>query len=274
MRSIAALHGFRRRALRLRTRIGFSLAAQIAALAGVLAIVVSFAAFAGVTEDVTQHNGLATRDGSNLHYFLVDRHSAIVQLARRFTEAGAVPVLMLVAIATAWLLWRRGTRLALVLAPLTALVIAAITVGVTKHIVNRMRPPAALHLVSERDASFPSGHATDATAVYLTIALIGAVFVLRRPLARVLAVGGAAGLAAVIGASRLVLGVHWPTDVLAGWALGTTVAIAVTLTMSVLGGMTLPSSDRSQGPIRRGSTRVVTWLLLERSSDRARLRAA
>ena len=88
-------------------------------------------------------------------------------------------------------------------------------------------------MVDESDASFPSGHATNMTAILVTLALVIAVYVLRRPLARVLIVTAAFLLSSAVGVSRLVLGVHWPTDIVAGWALGTSVALAVTLAVSV-----------------------------------------
>ena len=59
-------------------------------------------------------------------------------------------------------------------------------------------------------------------------------FVFRRPIAGVLVVASAGLIAGAIGTSRLVLGVHWPSDVLAGWALGFSVALAVTLGASLL----------------------------------------
>ena len=98
--------------------------------------------------------------------------------------------------------------------------------------------------MSETEPSFPSGHATDSTAFYLALALILALFVLRRPLARVLAVAAGLAVPFSVGLSRLVLGVHWPSDVLAGWALGTTAALVVVMSVSLLCRLT-PPDDKS-----------------------------
>jgi undecaprenyl-diphosphatase len=107
-----------------------------------------------------------------------------------------------------------------------------------------------LHLIAESDPSFPSGHATEATAVFVTLALVVAVFVLRRPIVRAATVLGAGLLSVAIGVSRLVLGVHWPSDVLAGWALGAGTALAVTLVASLIAHVA-PARPESSRPIAR-----------------------
>jgi len=128
---------------------------------------------------------------------------------------------------------------------------AGVAAAIGKSLVGRSRPPIGLRLVNETEPSFPSGHTTDATALYLALALVVAVVVFRRPLARILVVTGAGLLAGMIGLSRLELGVHWPTDVMAGWTLGTTIALAVTITAA--GASNLAPGDRRSGtaPILR-----------------------
>jgi membrane-associated phospholipid phosphatase len=166
------------------------------------------------------------------------------------------------------LLWRRGTCAAISLAPTMAFGVAAAAVVIVKSTVGRTRPPVSLHLVSESDASFPSGHATDSAAVFVTIALVLALFVLRRPIARVLSVAGAGLLTGAIGASRLLLGVHWPTDVLAGWALGVSIAIAVTMSATLLARVTPPTPGEPGGFIRRLSADLTRLLAAERRPGR------
>ncbi len=91
-----------------------------------------------------------------------------------------------------------------------------------KFIVHRPRPELVPHLAQVTTLSFPSGHAMLSAAVYLTLALmIGD----RVPWLRRGCVACATALVMAIGASRVYLGVHWPSDVLAGWCFGTVLAL-------------------------------------------------
>lgn len=77
-------------------------------------------------------------------------------------------------------------------------------------------------------ASFPSGHATISAVVYLTLGALLAEMAERRS-QQVLYLGSAIFLAVIVGLSRVYLGVHYPTDVLAGWSIGAGWALAWTL---------------------------------------------
>ena len=225
------------RALGWRTSTWLALTAAFVATAG------AAAALAVTTEDVTQHNGLSTSDPSHLRFFIDHRSELLVDLAKLVTELGAAPLLAVLALATAFVLWWRGARVIVSVAPMIALGLAGVAASVAKQLVGRSRPPMALRLVSETEPSFPSGHATDSAAFYVALGLIVAVFVLRRPLSRVLAVAGGFVIAGCIGLSRLILGVHWPSDVVAGWALGTTTALVVVLATTGLSRVTPPSNE-------------------------------
>jgi undecaprenyl-diphosphatase len=86
-----------------------------------------------------------------------------------------------------------------------------------KRVVDRARPDL-LNLTGFSGTSFPSGHATAAAATFMAIALVlgrG-----RRSKTRAVLVGVAVGIAAAVAATRVLLGVHWFTDVLAGLLLG------------------------------------------------------
>jgi undecaprenyl-diphosphatase len=210
---------------------------------GATALAGSVGVLAVATEDVTQHNGLSTSDAAHLRFFVAHRSDRLVQVAKVVTEAGAAPLLALSAILVAGVLWWRGARLVVALAPALALGLAGVAAGVAKQIVGRDRPPVGLRLLSETEPSFPSGHATDSAAFFLTLALVIAVFVLRRPLARVATVIVGVLVPGAIGLSRLVLGVHWPSDVIAGWALGVTSSLTVVLVVVAVSRATPPTGQ-------------------------------
>lgn len=94
-----------------------------------------------------------------------------------------------------------------------------------KSVFERTRPPDVYHAAGALNASFPSGHALLATTAYLTLGAMLAQAMTRRRL-RVYAVAWGVALAVLVGVSRIYLGVHWASDVLAGWALGAAWAMA------------------------------------------------
>jgi undecaprenyl-diphosphatase len=96
---------------------------------------------------------------------------------------------------------------------------------VIKRFFRRERPKLLTHLEKVTSTSFPSGHSMAAASLYLTLAFVGSRSRRLRP-HRAALIAGASTLASGIGATRIFLGVHWPTDVLGGLALGTAWACA------------------------------------------------
>lgn len=144
--------------------------------------------------------------------------------ARDITALGGFTVLLLVSVfATAMLLLHGRRRQALVFAAVVILTQAASEV--LKLLIDRPRPSLVTHYDIVYSSSFPSGHATMSPVVYLTLAAVLAAGAPSRRI-KVLLLGSAAALVAAIGVTRVYLGVHWPTDVLAGWALGSSIALA------------------------------------------------
>ena len=92
-----------------------------------------------------------------------------------------------------------------------------------KSLIHRQRPHLWAGLWSLTDYSFPSGHSMGAMAIY---GLLAYLLSLHYPRQAWLITLGAAGLILAIGASRMLLGVHWPTDVLGGYAAGACVLCA------------------------------------------------
>lgn len=107
-------------------------------------------------------------------------------------------------------------------------VVGTSLVAIMKALVGRDRPDVVTHLVDVSSASFPSGHAADSAIVYLSLAMLIA-RVTQGGAARLYVFAAAMALTLCIGLSRIYLGVHWPSDVLAGWAIGAGWAMAVAL---------------------------------------------
>ena len=102
-----------------------------------------------------------------------------------------------------------------------------------KELFGRMRPGVVPHLVTVEGLSFPSGHSMAAAVIYLTLGALMARFAAHRRV-RAYVVGISLLLTCLIGITRVCLGVHYPTDVLAGWAAGLGWALLCWLTARYL----------------------------------------
>ena len=134
------------------------------------------------------------------------------------TDLGSSNILILVALTMLGYLLLVGRPADVLLALVT--IVGGYTLDVVlKQAFARPRPDVVSHLVDAHSYSFPSGHAMFATVTYITLALILARM---QPGWRLSAyiVLAAVLLTLLIGISRLYLGVHWPTDVIAGWLFG------------------------------------------------------
>jgi undecaprenyl-diphosphatase len=103
-----------------------------------------------------------------------------------------------------------------------------------KSLFSRARPDASFHATVASGYSFPSGHAMMSAVVFLTLAALVAKLAPRTRL-RLYAVGTAGLLTALVGLSRVYLGVHWASDVAAGWAAGAAWALLCWLLADRLG---------------------------------------
>ena len=142
----------------------------------------------------------------------------MLNVMRDLTSLGSAPVLALFVLAVAGSLVVRRQLHAL------ALVLVATLGGeglnlLLKGLFDRPRPDLALHLAQVNSPSFPSGHAMESAVIYFTLAALLARLVQPRPL-KLYFLGLAAFLSFLVGFSRVYLGVHYPSDVLAGWTAG------------------------------------------------------
>jgi membrane-associated phospholipid phosphatase len=171
-----------------------------------------------LTDNVVDHDGLTAIDVPWHDWVVAHRTPALNSVMHVVSFLGRTVVLaVLAACVVEWLLVRRRRRHA-VLVAITTLG-AALLVLVLKHLVTRARPPVADRLMTETSWSYPSGHSLGSAAVLGAIAVaVGARIV--RHLYRVLVAVATVSLVVAIGVSRVYLGVHWPSDVLAGWLVG------------------------------------------------------
>ncbi|MGU3291068.1 phosphatase PAP2 family protein [Williamsia sp. M5A3_1d] len=188
------------------------------------------------------HDPAAGADFSTLRWALDHRTPWATHLASALSAVFAPTWVAVAAVVVAGvLIWRDRLldRGALVVAAVAS---AGALAEVFKVAVDRLRPPAVDQVGSPEAAmSFPSGHVTGTCALVLAVAL--AVTVGRR--ARIAAIATATAISVAVGASRLYLGVHWLTDVVASMA----VALAAVIAAPLLTDMTL-TAIRPHLPVR------------------------
>lgn len=154
------------------------------------------------------------------------------EVMRDITALGGTSVLTLITIAVVGFLILDGKRHAAVVV-LVSIGTGLLLSQLLKIGFDRPRPDLVPHGATVYTASFPSGHATMAAVVYLTLGVLLARTQARRAI-RVYILTTVVVLTLLVGISRVYLGVHWPTDVLAGWALGTAWALLCWLVMLLL----------------------------------------
>ena len=173
----------------------------------------------GLADGAIEHNGLASVDPAVWAWAIVHRTPLLTTVAITVTEVGSTLSMGVIATVTVLILWFKGRRGDAVLIAVVAAG-AGLLVRVGKATVGRERPPAEFRLVTETNESFPSGHALASAAI------IGVILVVLVPLIastawRVAVIAAGVLFVLAIGWSRIYLGVHWFTDVIAGWVTGT-----------------------------------------------------
>jgi undecaprenyl-diphosphatase len=193
-------------------------------LVALLGLVAAALAFARIADEVAEGDSLPL----DARFLVALRNPAdparpigpawLLEVATEISALGSWPVLGLLVVAVAG-----GSLLAG--RPRAAAALAATSLGgvglvaVLKSWFDRTRPDVVAALAVPTGTSFPSGHAALSAIVLLTLGALMARTLQRRSL-RVYVLALAVALTGAIGATRVYLGVHWPTDVLAGWAVG------------------------------------------------------
>ena len=159
--------------------------------------------------------GAGAADGGLLALGYAADRPLIAHVARAFTFLGEGPVLILIAAAAAaWMLWLGKPRYGMAILVIT--LGGRLFVLLQKYGIGRLRPEDQEHLVPVSSPSFPSAHAANSMIVFVTIVLFLSATMPQKRLIVVCAVA----LSLLVGLSRVILGVHYPSDVVGGWAFG------------------------------------------------------
>ena len=196
-------------------RSAYVSAATILIMSCVL-VVIGFAVESGATLPFDRAVLLWLRDPANLA-MPIGPHW-LLDVTRDLTSLGSTTetLLIMIVVAAGAGLRRRWREMLFILAAVGA---GSALVNVVKLVLRRVRPDVVPHLTAEVTFSFPSSHAAVSIVTYGALAILVA---RGMPHLRGFTLAVAGLLALAIGATRLYLGVHYPTDVLAGWLFGAT----------------------------------------------------
>ncbi|MBV9650124.1 MAG: phosphatase PAP2 family protein [Pseudonocardiales bacterium] len=208
-------------------------AAGLTLTLGVLCVISLGVGFRQVLDSVLESDGITVADRPMLGFLASHRQpwstTAAEVISNIGSPLGVTVTALVVGALLAW--WQRS-----VLPPLILLLggggIAVINT-VVKHLVGRSRPPRVTAVLGEYGFSFPSGHTTGTTVVWLLSAWMVSRWVIGLRAGRVLVWTAALLMIVAVGATRVYLGVHFPSDVLAGWALGAAWAVIIALVARV-----------------------------------------
>jgi undecaprenyl-diphosphatase len=205
----------------------------VAVACGAVAVV------AALTVQAMTLGGPTSVDVSLSTWVAAHRTDQLIAAMEVVTLAGSFAAVLVVgAVCVLWAAVRKDWRPFLVIVPVAA--VASSATNLLKLLVGRPRPGEGIALRDFSGYSFPSGHATTAAALWGAVAaflVLAGRWRLRTGLVCF------ATMAALVSASRIVLGAHWLTDVVAGAATGTALVAAAIL---------LRGEARSRGPSRGG----------------------
>lgn len=182
------------------------------------------AAFLGLASEVAERE-TDRLDGAVLIWIAGLRSSRLTEFFRSMTALGSLPVLALLTIGIVIASWLAGRR-----RPALALAVAMAGVPLLsrglKTIYARARPDMVAHLEHVSSPSFPSGHTLGSVVFCTTVALLVYEHIARRSL-RLFVVGFSLCVGGLVAASRVYLGVHYPSDVIGGGLVGITWSLCV-----------------------------------------------
>jgi undecaprenyl-diphosphatase len=192
---------------------------RLVVAAAVIVVAAMIVAFVTLLEEVLKSTGLASSDLRVVRDLVADRNPPLLALMKVVTSLGSpLAMIGLAAVVCGGLAWRlrRSEPVVLGVAGIGGTELLDVT---TKHVVARPRPPIPLHAVAASGYSFPSGHAIFSTLVILLCTAMVSTWLVGSPRIRAALWVGALIMIVAVGFSRVFLGVHYPSDILAGWSL-------------------------------------------------------
>jgi membrane-associated phospholipid phosphatase len=181
------------------------------------AVLVTLGLLTELAESVKENDTMVGIDQHILSFIVTHRRGWLSRAAHVITMLGGTAVVSTIVVigAVALLSQHRRRHAALLIVSTGG---TAVLVSLAKQIVGRPRPSPADQIAHASGAAFPSGHAAQGVACYLAAAFLLTTIVTGHRM-RIAIWSVAALIAATIGASRVYLGVHWPSDVISGWLL-------------------------------------------------------
>ena len=211
---------------------------ELSVLICLLLIAISVWAFVAIADEVGEGDSIRLDDWAVRSMRRADDSGKpigpawLAEFARDMTALGGVGFLSLLTSAVVGFLWLRklyGAMYLVIAATLGGLAVST----ALKWFFDRPRPELVPHLSYVYTSSFPSGHSMLSATVFLTLGALLSKFVQERRLKAYFLIV-AVVLATLVGLSRVFLGVHYPTDVLAGWSAGMAWAVACWLVARLL----------------------------------------
>jgi len=184
---------------------------------GLAALALSMLLFGNVLDDVLDHNEIARFDVPIVAFIVENRIAWLTLAMKVVTQLGRTECVVVIMAAAGFYFHRQTGRWRHMLLLQSAVLGAYVLDQAAKLAFEQPRPPTAWMAVTATGYGFPSGH-TAVSAMYIVLAHFIA-RLQRRWRAKVFVYAAGITIAFLIGASRIYLGVHWPTDVIGGWAL-------------------------------------------------------
>ncbi|MBP2355840.1 undecaprenyl-diphosphatase [Kribbella aluminosa] len=211
--------------------------------AGLLLTVLGSLAFVVQADAAVEGDGLAAFDPQLTTNFVAHRTDVLSFFARAITFVGQVPVLTVLTVIAAGLIRLRTHRWRPAVVLAAGMTGAAILTYALKVLIGRHRPDASIVLGTVSNGfSFPSGHSLSGTVFFLLLAAL----LWYTGVSRALKIAGTAVavvLSVAMGLSRVYLGYHWATDVLAGWTVAVTWLCLLATLVHLLSGWRADPSD-------------------------------